>query len=133
MTLLNTSLNEVVSLVALLGNMNMDTYPVIEGNKVESNAVLEVNGKVIELNTKLIRNVDNGYVLGTMPLAYRKIILSMNRHRGQLFSVRQLKNIGWESEKVTNSSVIVAISEIRSILGDGLILTITGEGYVFQP
>ncbi|MCC4857837.1 winged helix-turn-helix domain-containing protein [Vibrio lentus] len=111
----------------------MDTYPVIEGNKVESNAVLEVNGKVIELNTKLIRNVDNGYVLGTMPLAYRKIILSMNRHRGQLFSVRQLKNIGWESEKVTNSSVIVAISEIRSILGDGLILTITGEGYVFQP
>lgn len=133
MTLLNTSLNEVVSLVALLGNMNMDTYPVIEGNKVESNAVLEVNGKVIELNTKLIRNVDNGYVLGTMPLAYRKIILFMNRHRGQLFSVRQLKNIGWESEKVTNSSVIVAISEIRSILGDGLILTITGEGYVFQP
>lgn len=133
MTLLNTSLNEVVSLVALLGNMNMDTYPVIEGNKVESNAVLEVNGKVIELNTKLIRNVDNGYVLGTMPLAYRKIILFMNRHRGQLFSVRQLKNIGWESEKVTNSSVIVAISEIRSILGNGLILTITGEGYVFQP
>ena len=133
MTLLNTSLNEVVSLVALLGNMNMDTYPVIEGNKVESNAVLEVNGKVIELNTKLIRNVDNGYVLGTMPLAYRKIILFMNRHRGQLFSVRQLKDIGWESEKVTNSSVIVAISEIRSILGDGLILTITGEGYVFQP
>ncbi|MCB5360008.1 helix-turn-helix domain-containing protein [Vibrio lentus] len=111
----------------------MDTYPVIEGNTVESNAVLEVNGKVIELNTKLIRNVDNGYVLGTMPLAYRKIILFMNRHRGQLFSVRQLKNIGWESEKVTNSSVIVAISEIRSILGDGLILTITGEGYVFQP
>ncbi|MEZ8286088.1 transcriptional regulator [Vibrio splendidus] len=113
--------------------MNTDSYPVIEGERLEQNEVLEVSGKVIELNTKLIRNLENGYVVGTMPLAYRKIILFMNRHRGQLFSVRQLKSIGWEGERVTNSSVIVAISEIRSILGDGLILTITGEGYVFQP
>lgn len=113
--------------------MNTDTYPVTEGKQKEQNEILEVNGKVIELNTKLIRNLENGYIVGTMPLAYRKMILSMNRQRGQLFSVRQLKNIGWEGEKVTNSSVIVAISEIRSILGDSLILTITGEGYVFQP
>ncbi|KAB0480588.1 helix-turn-helix domain-containing protein [Vibrio sp. IB15] len=113
--------------------MNTDSSPVIEGKCEEHNEVLEVNGKVIELNTKLIRNIENGYIVGTMPLAYRKMILFMNRHRGQLFSVPQLKNIGWEGETVTNSSVIVAISEIRSILGDGLILTITGEGYVFQP
>ncbi|WKY60636.1 helix-turn-helix domain-containing protein [Vibrio sp. SNU_ST1] len=111
----------------------MDTYPVIETNHSESNAILELNGKIVELNTKLIRNVENGYVLATMPLAYRKIILFMNRHRGKLLSVSQLKKIGWGSEKVTNSSVIVAISEIRTLFGDGLIITITGEGYVFQP
>ena len=111
----------------------MDSYPAIETNHSENNVVLELNGKIVELNTKLIRNVENGYVLATMPLAYRKIILFMNRHRGELFSVGQLKKIGWESEKVTNSSVIVAISEIRSLFGDGLIMTITGEGYVFQP
>ena len=113
--------------------MNTDYSPVIDGIREEQNEVLEVNGEVIELNTKLIRNLENGYIVGTMPLAYRKMILAMNRHRGQLFSVPQLKKIGLEGEKVTNSSVIVAISEIRSILGDGLILTITGEGYVFQP
>ncbi|EAQ51583.1 hypothetical protein MED222_06980, partial [Vibrio sp. MED222] len=53
--------------------------------------------------------------------------------RGKLFSVGQLKKIGWENGSVTNSSVIVAISEIRSLFGDGLIITITGEGYIFQP
>ena len=58
--------------------MNTDSSPVIEDKRVEQNEVLEVNGKVIELNTKLIRNLENGYIVGTMPLAYRKIILSMN-------------------------------------------------------
>ncbi|MGB1281267.1 MAG: helix-turn-helix domain-containing protein, partial [Vibrio cyclitrophicus] len=41
--------------------MNTDSSPVIEGKRVEQNEVLEVNGKVIELNTKLIRNLENGY------------------------------------------------------------------------
>ncbi|WP_102386696.1 winged helix-turn-helix domain-containing protein [Vibrio cyclitrophicus] len=111
----------------------MDSYPALETNHSENNVVIELNGKIVELHTKLIRNVENGYVLATLPLAYRKITLFMNRHRGELFSVGQLKKIGWENEKVTNSSVIVAISEIRSLFGDGLIITITGEGYVFQP
>jgi monoamine oxidase len=72
----------------------MDSYPAIETNRSENNVVLELNGKIVELNTKLIRNVENGYVLATMPLAYRKIILFMNRHRGKLLSVGQLKKVG---------------------------------------
>ncbi|MEZ8289323.1 helix-turn-helix domain-containing protein [Vibrio sp. 10N.237.312.B06] len=111
----------------------MDAYPVIDTHHSEQNVILELNGKIVELDTKLIRNVENGYVLATMPLAYRKIILFMNQNRGKLFSVGQLKKIGWENGSVTNSSVIVAISEIRSLFGDGLIITITGEGYIFQP
>ena len=38
--------------------MNTDSSPVIEGIREEQNEVLEVNGKVIELNTKLIRNLE---------------------------------------------------------------------------
>ncbi|MFA0265185.1 helix-turn-helix domain-containing protein, partial [Vibrio cyclitrophicus] len=55
----------------------MDSYPALETNHSENNVVIELNGKIVELHTKLIRNVENGYVLATLPLAYRKIILFM--------------------------------------------------------
>ncbi|MCW0471036.1 hypothetical protein OH492_28290 [Vibrio chagasii] len=64
---------------------------------------MEVNGKVIELNTEAHTQFGNGYIVGTMPLAYRKMILAVNRHRGQLFSVPQLKKSVGKVRRVTNS------------------------------
>ncbi|GIC75462.1 winged helix-turn-helix domain-containing protein [Moritella sp. F3] len=93
---------------------------------------LEIDGKIISSKTKVILDSDTGLMLAIISRPQRNIINVLYNNAGIIFSKQDIKDIGWPGRVVSNSSVVVAISEIRSVIGNNRIITISGEGYLFN-
>ncbi|WP_017222981.1 winged helix-turn-helix domain-containing protein [Moritella dasanensis] len=109
-----------------LGNDTVDRNNMVEEYK------LEIDGKIISSKTKVILDSDSGLMLAIISRPQRNIIHMLYKNAGMIFSKQNIKDIGWPGRIVSNSSVVVAISEIRSVLGNDKIITISGEGYFFN-
>ncbi|WP_112477938.1 helix-turn-helix domain-containing protein [Vibrio variabilis] len=91
-----------------------------------------LNGKVIDSTSKVIRCEETRHILGCLPRNYRDILYHMYANSNDVISKSELADVGWNGKKVKLSSVVVAISEIRALLGQDIILTIHNEGYVLN-
>ncbi|WP_232784088.1 winged helix-turn-helix domain-containing protein [Moritella sp. Urea-trap-13] len=109
-----------------LGNDTLDRNNLLEEFKVE------IDGKIISSKTKVILDSKTGLMLAIISRPQRNIINVLYNNAGIIFSKQDIKDIGWPGRIVSNSSVVVAISEIRSIIGNNKIITISGEGYLFN-
>ena len=92
---------------------------------------VEVDEKIITSETKLVRHKHTNQLIATLSLPLRNIIYGFVTCKGDLLNKEQIKMIGWPHKSVSNSSVLVAISEIRALIGDDKIITVTGEGYIY--
>lgn len=90
-----------------------------------------INKKVISSHTKLVKCSETMKIVSFLSKPHRDIIFHLFKNSGVIYSKKELKCIGWQGKKVSNSSVLVAISEIRQVIGDRSIMTVTGEGYMY--
>lgn len=91
----------------------------------------EIDNKVFSSETKLVIDRNDNQLITTSPRSIRNIIYGFYSHKGEVLTKGQLQNMGWPNKNVSNSSIIVAIYDIRSLLGENAIKTITNEGYIF--
>ena len=94
--------------------------------------VVEIDSKIISSKTKVVLDAKTGLMQTIISRAQRNIINVLYNNAGIIFSKKDIKEIGWPGRVVSNSSVVVAISEIRSVIGNNKIITISGEGYLFN-
>lgn len=94
--------------------------------------VVEIDGKIISSKTKVVLDAKTGLMQTIISRAQRNIINVLYNNAGIIFSKKDIKEIGWPGRVVSNSSVVVAISEIRNVIGNHRIITISGEGYLFN-
>lgn len=94
---------------------------------------VEIGGKLITSNTRLVRDTQNQQVVGQLSKPLRNIVYAFSALQGQVLTKEQIRRIGWQGKKISNSAVVVAISDIRTLLGNSTITTVTNEGYIFLP
>ncbi|QFI38661.1 hypothetical protein FR932_12770 [Moritella marina ATCC 15381] len=109
-----------------LGNDTLERKSLLE------EFVVEIDGKIISSKTKVVLDAETGLMLTIISRPQRNIINVLYNNAGIIFSKKDIKEIGWPGRVVSNSSVVVAISEIRSVIGNNRIITISGEGYLFN-
>ena len=91
----------------------------------------EIDNKIFSSETKLVRDLNNNQLIATSPKSIRNIIYGFYSHKGEVLTKEQLQSMGWPNKNISNSSIIVAIYDIRSLLGENKIITVTKEGYIF--
>ncbi|USD63668.1 helix-turn-helix domain-containing protein [Vibrio sp. SCSIO 43140] len=99
---------------------------------MNSNYRFILDGKVIDSASKIIRCEETRRILGCLPRNYRDILHYLYDNPNDVISKAELADIGWQGKNVKLSSVVVAISEIRGLMGQDVILTIHNEGYVLN-
>lgn len=104
----------------------------LERKKSLEEFYVEIDGKIISSKTKVVLDAETGLMLTIISRPQRNIINVLYNNAGIIFSKKDIKDIGWPGRIVSNSSVVVAISEIRSVIGNNKIITISGEGYLFN-
>ncbi|MEZ8286089.1 transcriptional regulator [Vibrio splendidus] len=86
----------------------------------------------IRTKTKLVRKEGCGSIVGTLSEPHRKVLFYLYQNKGVVVSKNILRRIGWSEKDVTSASVLVAIYEIRRVIGDQCIYTIPNEGYLLE-
>ncbi|WP_117235040.1 winged helix-turn-helix domain-containing protein [Vibrio maerlii] len=99
---------------------------------MNDNYKFSLNGKIIDSSSKVIRCEETQRILGCLPQSYRDILYYLHTNQNDVICKDHLADIAWQGKKIKPSSVVVAISEIRSLLGQDVILTIHNEGYVLN-
>lgn len=90
----------------------------------------EISKKIIDSETRVIRDSITKNIVGSLSKPYRNILHFFYCYPNEVISKTKIKSVGWEGKIVSESSVLVAISEIRILVGKNRILTISGEGYM---
>ncbi|MEZ8019996.1 transcriptional regulator [Vibrio splendidus] len=109
--------------------MRQVTFEVID---FKSDKKIVLNMREIHTKTKLVRKEGCGSIVGTLSEPHRKVLFYLYQNKGVVVSKNILRRIGWSEKDVTSASVLVAIYEIRRVIGDQCIYTIPNEGYLLE-
>ncbi|MBY7729878.1 winged helix-turn-helix domain-containing protein [Vibrio bathopelagicus] len=93
---------------------------------------LIINNKEFQLTTKIVRKQGCGSIIGTLSEPHRRVLFYLYQNKGNVINKQLLKRVGWAGKAVTSASVLVAVCEIRRILGCKCIHTISNEGYLLN-
>lgn len=105
---------------------------IVETTQNQDEFHFQLDDKIISSKTKVVLEEKTGSIVAIISRPQRNIIHYLYENAGRILTKQQIKKIGWPGRMVSNSSVVVAISEIRSVFGDDKIITISGEGYMFS-
>ena len=90
----------------------------------------EISNNIIDSESRIIINSLTSKMVASLSKPYRNILYLFYLFPNKVLSKLEIMSAGWEGKTVSESSVVVAISEIRAVVGSNRIITVTGEGYM---